>query len=62
MLYLDKKVKDMKAWQLYLGNAIFTLLVSIFMVIIVRVLKIFHINNSTLGEVVKTTGNVIRQR
>jgi len=44
MLFLTDKVVNLKAWQFYLGNSIFTFLVGLILVVLSKILGIFNVS------------------
>ena len=62
MFFFDQKVTNLRAWELYLGNALWTFFIGILLVISIKLLDIFGLNNTGLGELVQRTGTVIGAR
>ena len=62
MFFFDQKVTNLRAWELYLGNALWTFFIGILLVLAVKLLDIFGLNKTGLGEIVQRTGEVIGAR
>lgn len=62
MFFFDQKVTNLRAWELYLGNALWTFFIGILLVIAVKLLDIFGLDKTGLGELVNKTGEVIGAR
>lgn len=62
MFFFDQKVTNLKAWELYLGNALWTFFIGILLVLAIKVLDIFGLEKSNLGEILEKTGQVIGAR
>ena len=61
-LILNDKVVNLKAWQLYLGNGIFTFAVGLVLLIIAKILGMTGIHSDTLNKVLSATGRVTQAR
>ncbi len=55
MFYFTEDVIQLKAWQLYLGNAFWTLFVGLVLLIIVKVLGLVGIQSDTLRNIIHET-------
>ena len=62
MFFFDQKVTNLRAWELYLGNALWTFFIGILLVLAVKLLDIFGLEKTGLGEIVNKTGEVIGAR
>lgn len=62
MFFFDQKVTNLKAWELYLGNALWTFFIGIILVLTIKVLDIFGLEKTGLGEIVQKTGEVMGAR
>ena len=56
MLYFTEYVRDLKAWQLYLGNAFWTLFVGIILLVIAKVLGMVGIESEALDNLLSRAG------
>ncbi len=55
-------VIDLKAWQLYLGNAFWTLFVGLFLMILAKLLGLVGLDNSGLNQLVQKAGSIAHAR
>lgn len=62
MFFFDQKVTNLRAWELYLGNALWTFFIGILLVLAVKLLDVFGLEKTGLGEIVNKTGEVIGAR
>ena len=62
MFFFDQKVVNLRAWELYLGNALWTFFIGILLVLAVKLLDVFGLEKTGLGELVNKTGEVIGAR
>jgi hypothetical protein len=58
LLIFTEKVVNLKAWQLYLGNGIWTLSVGIVLILISKILGLFGLNNETTNKLLSMTAKV----
>ena len=58
LLIFTEKVVNLKAWQLYLGNGIWTLAIGIVLIIISKLLGLFGLNNDTTNKLLSMTAKV----
>jgi hypothetical protein len=57
-LFFTEKVVKLKAWQLYLGNGIWTFLVGLVLLIVAKILGMTGIHSSTLTKLLSTAGSI----
>ena len=62
MFFFDQKVTNLKAWELYLGNALWTFFIGIILVLVIKLLDIFGLEKTPLGDIIHRTGEVIGAR
>lgn len=62
MFFFDQKVTNLRAWELYLGNALWTFFIGILLVVAVKLLDVFGLQKTGLGEIMHRTGEVIGAR
>lgn len=58
MLYLTDKVVNLRAWQLYLGNAIYTFLAGFVLLILARLLGFFGLDSSAVNNILGKVGQI----
>ena len=58
MFYFTEDVIQLKAWQLYLGNAFWTLFVGIVLLLLVKLLGLVGIQSDALRNIISETGNL----
>ncbi len=58
MFYFTEKVVNLKAWELYLGNAFWTFFVGLVLIVIAKLLGLVGIQSSTVGSILDTTGQI----
>jgi hypothetical protein len=61
-LILNDKVVNLRAWQLYLGNGIFTFAVGLVLLIIAKLLGTTGIHSETLNKLLSATGRITHAR
>ena len=61
-LILNDKVVNLKAWQLYLGNGIFTFAVGLILLIIAKLFNMTGIQSDTINRLLSATGRVTNAR
>ena len=57
MFYFTEDVIQLKAWQLYLGNAFWTLFVGILLCLVVKMLGLAGIHSDALRNIIHETRN-----
>ena len=57
-----ENVIDLKAWQLYLGNAFWTLFVGLFLLVLAKLLGLVGLDNSALDMLVHKAGSIAHAR
>jgi hypothetical protein len=57
-LILNDKVVNLRAWQLYLGNGIFTFAVGITLMLIASLFNMFGLNNGAINNILKAAGTI----
>lgn len=62
MFYFDSPVKDLKAWQLYLGNAFWTLFVGLLLLLIGKILGLFGLDHGAVSQILSKVGTVAQAR
>jgi len=62
MFYFTQRVVELKAWQLYLGNAFWTLFVGLLLLMIANVLGIIVLENDVVNNLLKKTGHITEAR
>ncbi len=62
MLYFTERVVELKAWQLYLGNAFWTLFVGLILLILGKVLGVFGLDTSQITNLLSRTGQIVDAR
>ena len=62
MFFFGQKVTNLRAWELYLGNALWTFFIGILLILAVKLLDVFGLEKTGLGEIVSKTGEVIGAR
>lgn len=62
MFYFTERVVELKAWQLYLGNAFWTLFVGLILLVIAKVLGLFGIDNSAVDGLLAKAGQIAEAR
>ena len=58
MLYLNDKVVNLRAWQLYLGNAVYTFLAGLVLLILARILGFFGLDTSEMNNLIGKVGQL----
>ena len=58
MFYFTEDVIQLKAWQLYLGNAFWTLFVGIVLMLIAKVLGMVGVHSDALESILNQTGHL----
>ena len=56
MFYFTQKVVELKAWELYLGNAFWTLFVGILLMIIAKVLGLVGLDTASVDNILNRAG------
>ena len=62
MFFFDQKVVNLKAWELYLGNALWTFFIGLVLVLTIKVLDVFGLEKTGLGELAQKAGQVMGAR
>lgn len=62
MFYFTEKVTDLKAWQLYLGNAFWTLFVGLLLLIIAKVLGLVGLETDAIDNLLHRVGGIAEAR
>jgi hypothetical protein len=62
MFYFNENVIDLKAWQLYLGNAFWTLFVGLFLLILAKLLGLVGLDNATMDLLMHKAGSISHAR
>ena len=62
MLFFTEKVVNLKAWQLYLGNAFWTLFVGLILLILAKVLGIFGLDSNAITNILHRAGQISHAR
>ena len=62
MFYFTEKVVDLKAWELYIGNAFWTLFVGIILIVFVKVLDLLGLENKTVDHIAHDIGSITYAR
>lgn len=62
MFYFNENVIDLKAWQLYLGNAFWTLFVGLFLLILAKLLGLVGLDNATMDLLFHKAGSISHAR
>ena len=57
-LFLTDKVVNLRAWELYLGNSIYTFLVGIIIIILSKLFGLFGGHNKKIDKILDTVGSV----
>lgn len=58
MFYFFERVVELKAWQLYLGNAFWTLFVGIVLMVIAKVLGVIGLESEAVATILQRVGVV----
>ena len=62
MFYFTENVIDLKAWQLYLGNAFWTLFVGLFLLVLAKLLGLVGLDHSALDTLLHKAGTIAHAR
>ena len=62
MFYFMENVTDLKAWQLYLGNAFWTLFVGLLLLIIAKVLGLVGLETDAIDNLLHRIGGIAEAR
>ncbi len=62
MLYFTERVVELKAWQLYLGNAFWTLFVGLILLVLAKILGVFGLDTSQVNNLLTRTGQITDSR
>ena len=62
MFFFDQKVVNLKAWELYLGNALWTFFIGLVLILTIKVLDVFGLENSALYDIAQKAGQVMGAR
>jgi hypothetical protein len=62
MFYFEENVIDLKAWQLYLGNAFWTLFIGLFLLVLAKLLGLVGLDHSVLGTLVQKASSITHAR
>lgn len=62
MFYFTDKVINLKAWQLYLGNAFWTLFVGLLLLVIAKVLGLVGLESDSVDSLLSKTGQIAQAR
>ena len=62
MFYFTERVIELKAWQLYLGNAFWTLFIGIIILVIAKVLGIIGLESETTHALLQRFGRITASR
>ena len=62
MFYFTERVVELKAWQLYLGNAFWTLFVGLILLVIAKVLGLFGLDNNAVDNLLDRAGQIAEAR
>ena len=62
MFYFTENVIDLKAWQLYLGNAFWTLFVGIILMVIAKVLGVIGLETEAVSGLLNRVSNITQAR
>ncbi len=62
MLYFTERVVELKAWQLYLGNAFWTLFVGLILLVLAKILGVFGLDTSQINNLLTRTGQITDSR
>ena len=61
-LILNDKVVNLRAWQLYLGNGIFTFAVGLILLIVAKLIGMTGIHSDTLNRILGAAGKISQAR
>ena len=62
MFYFTERVVELKAWQLYLGNAFWTLFVGLILLVVAKVLGLFGLDNNAVDNLLDRAGQIAEAR
>ncbi len=62
MFYFTEKVVNLKAWQLYLGNAFWTLFVGIVVLLIAKLLGFIGLESHIVDDLLSKSGQIAEAR
>lgn len=62
MFYFTERVVELKAWQLYLGNAFWSLFVGLLLLVIAKVLGLIGFNSTLVDDILSKTGHITHAR
>ena len=62
MFYFMENVSDLKAWQLYLGNAFWTLFVGLLILVIAKVLGLVGLETDAIDNLLHRIGGITEAR
>ena len=56
MFYFFERVVELKAWQLYLGNAFWTLFVGIVLMVVAKILGVIGLESEAVASILHRVG------
>ena len=62
MFYFNDKVVNLKAWQLYLGNAFWTLFIGLLLLVIAKVLGMVGLESEAVDNLLSKAGQITQAR
>ena len=62
MFYFTENVVDLKAWQLYLGNAFWTLFVGIILMVVAKVLGVIGLETEAVSGLLNRVSDITHAR